>query len=354
MKRFLSALCAAVLLAAMLALPAHAGGEKLFYILETSVPDTLAGAVFTLTVKLRAENIQPAALRFYLLYDSTRFALETDEAPAGLLAKGGMFALRDASGEVNKYPAAMAPAERAKYGVVVVQWASLPDGAALPGIDAQEPTELISIAFRALDALVYPAPGGRFLLSADYGYADTPYFHDIPADTAQADVIVHPIAPIPEVYAADGQGIVLDGDYVYGFDPAMTVQGSVKRWDNSLLAQYFRIENDGVLSIYSDAKPENRALMGTGSQLVLWNATQTRPYESYTVLIFGDLDGNGFVDLDDCAAARALLANDPGGDSPAHLAADVCAPYGAFDAADVQAIYEAAIGKTGPIAQVRP
>ena len=350
MRKLLAPVLALVLLAGAPLLPASAAGEALHYILEATPGEAAAGETFAVTVSLRAEGgWQPSALRFYLLYDSTRFALQEESVQRHGLVAGGMFGFRDASGEPGKYPAGMSEAEREAYGAAVMQWCSLPEGAALPRIDAAKPTPVVTLAFLALEAMAYPAPGGIILLSADYGPADTPYLDDVPVDVSLAEVTVDPLSPPPEISVAAGQDIVIDGNYIYGFDPAMTVQGSVRQWDDSLLEQYFDITDGGKLKADHRAKPENRALAGTGTQLVLWNAKENRSHGAYTMLVFGDLDGNFLVDLDDYSKARTL-AFGPVGDDPVRIAADVTEPFGIFNEADLQAIYGAAIG-TGSVAQ---
>ncbi|MDR2753772.1 MAG: hypothetical protein LBB50_05640, partial [Oscillospiraceae bacterium] len=100
-------------------------------------------------------------------------------------------------------------------------------------------------------------------------------------------------------------------------------------------------------------KPENRDVTGTGSLATLWNEGESHSYGGYIMVVFGDLDGNFLIDLDDWAELRAMLA----GSRPAKMAAD--SPYffaadvnhdALVDEADLALLYRAALG-TAAIAQ---
>lgn len=337
MRKIITSLLAATLLLSMLALPAQAAEPSLRYILETDVQDVCAGERFTVTVSVEGMGYAPSYLRFYLLYDRARFAPDLTALRHGIAAQG-MYALRDATGEAAKYPAGIAPAD---YGVLVLQWCSLPQGGSLPRLPANEATAVFTLTFEALGAMVYPGPGGNILLSGDYAAADSPWLDATPVELSQAALSIAP-APLVELAVQPGQSVVLGEGYVYGFDPAMTQQGSVSAWRDSLLPELFAVTN-GSLRMEHSGKAENARLTGTGSALVADNLTGTRS-KRYTVLVFGDLDGNFLVDLDDYAKAKTLTLG-PVGDDLQRLAADTAAPFGELTAADVTAIYNAAIGK---------
>jgi hypothetical protein len=168
-------------------------------------------------------------------------------------------------------------------------------------------------------------------------------------DVTATDVLVQPLPEAPEASIVPGSGAVFDNGFVYGFDSALTQQGSSRPWNDDKLGDYLRTSNNGVFRIDHSVKPSNRTLAGTGSTVVLWNEGESRNYGRWVMVVFGDVDGNFLVDLDDYAELNAMLDGrraakmQPG--TPWRLAADVNRD-GTVDENDLAFVYQAAIGKT--------
>jgi hypothetical protein len=129
-----------------------------------------------LTVSLET-GLRPTALRIYLLYDRDCFSWLPGETQRHGAVGEGQFGQRDATGEGNKYPTGMQAAQRQLYGVIALQWASMPQGGRdAAALDASAPLPLLTLAFEVKGEAPLDAPRGGFLIAADteYGDADTP------------------------------------------------------------------------------------------------------------------------------------------------------------------------------------
>jgi hypothetical protein len=345
-KALLAALLAAALLCAAFALPGHGAGEKMIYLLQPDVTGQSGGGQVSLGVALQTQGgYQPATFRLYLLYDKDCFTWMPGATQRQGLVNAGQFGQRDATGEANKYPADI---DAAQYGVLVLQWAAMPAGGNdIDSLDASTPLPLLSLGFEVKAGAPFDANRDSFLIAADaeYGYADTPYFDGIPVEGAQARVQV-----IPTLTAAPGITIDETDGLLYGFPASLSQPGSMQNWQNVNLSAW--LTTDGALALDNTGKPENNGVTGTGSKIVVRYPDGGAVCRSYTLVVFGDLDGNGVVDLNDYAELRAMLAGKRAekmaAGSPYRLAADVATPYGgAPDAADLEALYQAAIGKGG-------
>jgi len=342
MKKLLSIIMALALLSCLFALPGRAAGEALAVAFATAVADLPRNTPFTVEVKITPTGAGASALRLYVLYDSACFEwLPAATARFGLV-NTGMFAQKN-SADAKKYPAGMPAAERAKYSVIVLQWCAVPAAGALPAIPAGAQTHALSLGFQVKADAPYPRPGGKIFVSTDYSLADTPWFYaeGLAIDTAPAQLLVQPMPPD----AALLTGLAVSGGFVSGFPASMPRVGGASPWSDSGLGLYFSATNDGVVKL---ARPAGYPLTGTGTALQVWNANETRLCEEYTLVVFGDVDGNFVIDFDDWAALKAM-ATGPVGSDPYRMAADIDR-NGTVDAADLALLLAAARG-AGTIAQ---
>ena len=336
MKKFLSIIMALALLSCAFALPGDAAGEALaiaFTTAETSLP---RNTPFTVDVKITPTGASISALRLYVLYDNTRFEwIPSATARLGLV-NTGMFSQKIGTGE-KKYPMGMSAAERANYSVIVLQWCAVPAAGTLPAIPAGVQTQVLGLGFKMKANAPYPQPGGQIFVSADYSLADTPWFYapELSLDAAGAKVSVLPLAPD----AALVTGLTVKDGFISGFPEGLPRVGSVKPWRDSDLGQYFSATNEGIVKL---AHKEGYPLTGTGTKLQVWNANETKLCEEYTLVVFGDVNGDFVIDYDDWAALKAM-ATGPVGNDPFRMAADVNG-NGAVDAGDLAMLFDAARG----------
>lgn len=344
MKKLLTIIIALAVLSCAFALPGRAAGESLAIAFTTAGTDLPPGAAFTVDVKITPTGASISALRLYVLYDKTCFEWLPGETARLGPVNAGMFSQRAAAGtETAKYPAAMSAADRARYGVAVLQWCAVPAAGVLPAIPPGAQAQVLALGFRLKpDA---PYAGGKIFLSTDYSLANTPWFYapERAVDTAAAGLTVRPMSPDP-VFSTT---LTEDGGFIYGFPASMPQVGGASPWRDSDLSRYFSATNSGVLKL---AHPAGYPLTGTGTVLQLWNAGETKLCGTYTLVVFGDVDGNFVIDFDDWAALKAMPLG-PVGNDPFRMAADIN-KNGMIDAADLALLYDAARG-AGTIAQTR-
>jgi len=340
-KRLTAFMVALAMLAGGFALPGRGLGDTLAVAFETAETRLPRGESFTLGITLAPTGADISALRLYVLYDSARFAWEAAETERLGVVASGMFARREAGGESGKYPLGMPAADRANYGVIVLQWSAEPAGGVLPAIPAGTAAHVLTLGFTVKADAPLAQPGGRIFVSTDYTYANTPWFNAgrLAVDASAGDLTVQPMPPVP----AMSTGLTIDGGFIYGFPDDLPQVGGTSPWRDSALGQYFTVTNGGILEL---VPPDGNPLAGTGTKLRLWNANETQLYGEYTLIVFGDIDGNFVVDFDDWAMLKAMLAGGGGGPvgtDPHRFAADINGD-GTIDAGDLQALYDAARG----------
>ena len=345
MKKLFAFITALAMLAGGFALPGHAAGDGLAVAFETAQTRLSRGDAFSVDVSITPAGAGVSALRLYVLYDSG--VLEyTGAAEHFSLVDPGMYALREAAGEPEKCPATL-PAGKtaADYNALVIQWCAVPTAGDLPEIPAGARFHALTLGFSVKADAPYAQPGGKIFVSTDYSYADTPWFHagDLAIDASAASLSMQPIPPAP-VMSTD---LTIDGDFIYGFPDDMPQVGGVNPWRDGDLGLYFTATNDGYFELIP---PAYSLLAGTGTALKLWNANGTVLCGEYSLIVFGDLDGNFVIDFDDWALLKGM-AHGPVGTDPMRLAADLNND-GVIDGDDLQLLYDAARGAS-TISQTR-
>ena len=337
MRKLLAFMITLAILAGGLALPGHGLGETLAVAFETAETRLYRGESFTVDISVAPAGASMSALRLYVLYDSACFTWDpAATARLGAVASG-MFDRREAGGESAKYPLGMPAADRANYGIAVVQWSAEPAGGVLPAVAAGAAAHVLTLGFTVKADAPFAQPGGRIFVSTDYAYADTPWFYagDLAVDATAAGLTIQPMPPAPVM----STGLTIDGDYIYGFPDDMPQVGGVKPWRDGDLGDYFTATNGGILEL---TPPGGGLLTGTGTALRLWNANKTQQYGEYTLIVFGDLDGNFVIDFDDWALLKGMPTG-PVGSDPFRFAADLDG-NGVIDAGDLQDLFDAARG----------
>jgi hypothetical protein len=107
-----------------------------------------------------------------------------------------------------------------------------------------------------------------------------------------------PISDVEDAYfrAKEGSTTVISGKYIYGLKTALTA-GNLK----NVFLEY----SDNVTVTFTKAVPSAR-YYGTGSTVTVDYPDGT--HEVYTIIIYGDVDGNGMIDVDDAYATRDAAA----------------------------------------------
>ncbi len=133
------------------------------------------------------------------------------------------------------------------------------------------------------------------------------------------------------IIAVDQSGTVIDDEvqYIYGVAPGLID-----------LSDYIQVSQDGCTINYTFVN----SAIGTGSRVTVKNADGAT-LATYTVVIFGDVDGNGWYDANDAFLVRmldvGLLTREAVGEA-VYKAAD-CNHDGVVDGLDVQLIEKASV-----------
>ncbi|MDR2524747.1 MAG: hypothetical protein LBC83_00915 [Oscillospiraceae bacterium] len=269
-------------------------------------------------------------------------------------------------------------------------------GTLTPGNSA-EGLAVLLLRFRVKETAPLTGAAGRIAIYKNYSGQDMPfYFYHCPnpevtstegyvdytptgsgapacIDVAQALLSLKPRPHAPSLQIKPGaqeklqllEGRPYQG-IIYGFAEEMTEQGTATRWIDPQYASqdswnyaaqidgFLQATNYGVLSVSNAGKPEHKHDYGTGTKATLYDSSKTIPNGEYYFVVFGDVDGNFIVNLDDYVELKAMLAgNRPqkytGGndayESPYRVAANVADPGDAvLGQADLQRLYQVALG----------
>ena len=117
----------------------------------------------------------------------------------------------------------------------------------------------------------------------------------------------------PSLNTKEGSGATLDREngLLFGVDPELS--------DEKIIERYLDLKGNGTLS-FSEERP------GTGSTLTLYDK-DGEVLEEFTLLIYGDLNGDGFINQSDLPIMKAMVIGtiQPTDDPLAYLAANLAA-----------------------------
>lgn len=152
--------------------------------------------------------------------------------------------------------------------------------------------------------------------------------HPVPFQAVSGTVTVFDLSPFLTA-KPEASAVIEDDGTIRGLRENLTVQ--------TLLDAYVKIENTGALT--------GPAVLGTGAVLELTDTRTQRVSKTYTVLLYGDIDGDAQCDgqdavLADCIANNLLTAAEL---SAVQLAAADCDGSGAADVSDVELLVNAGL-----------
>lgn len=337
----------------------------------------------------------------------------------------GHFAVQDFTGDVKKYPTSGAEG----LNVLAVQWIAPVTGGAVQTMnveaagDGGKGTALFRINFRVKESAPLDGTSGLIAIFKNYTVEDMPFYMQLlpdptknkstdyydytpteniintpqfPVDVTGALLSLKPSPHSPTLEVKAGAPVVLKefnaaqktkygySGIIYGFPESMTQQGTTTGWIDpqyaaagqpnaewlyaSQIDGYLKTTNLGVLHVSNNGKPEHKWDYGTGTNLSLYSANKTQVVAKYYFVVFGDVDGNFIINLDDYTELKAMLnglrgtgstyiklpgtspsnktsSNDPY-DTPYHLAAHVANTSSAIPLsnADLQKVYNVALG----------
>lgn len=299
-KKILSVILSVILAVAVFGVCASAegtanGDESMTVTVSTDKDVYAPGDEITVTVSLKT-NFNMTAFRFPILFNSDVFeipnliglmALNTTKVKGTLLANS----LNDGSASVDGY-------DSSKFSVVLVQWTAGITNSTMGVLNLPNGEQSFSFKVKAKTSAA--GKEGTFFIPSEYkGFynqaiqtptdATTVYYIDDAKFTKEfvsktVSVVGETVDLVPNA-AYDSQAVIdKDRMFVYGFDVGMGTTAELK--------QKVVASGSGTIKVvYTDYG------LGTGAKInVLSDNTVVK---SYTIIIFGDVNGDAVIDTND-------------------------------------------------------
>ncbi len=289
--RLLSILLTVVLVFSMFAVTVSAEGEVANVTIKTDVDTVIAGDVVTVTVNV-ANNYYATSMRWPVLFSNTFFELVEGSVKATdeLNALGG-------SAKCNETPdntIYTTTYSSTDYTGVLVQWTAAVSATGIAPYNQADGMDCFTFQLKAKTD-INVGDSGSIIIPEDY-----PRFYNYiltdteepfsPDKVVKCETLVHNFegatveCVTPEILPVEDSGVVLDKtkNYIKG-----VAIGTVDNLDAYVRASV------GEISI----TPAKENKMGTGSKVSLTHNGIT--YETYTLIIAGDVNGDAYVDYMD-------------------------------------------------------
>ena len=308
-KKILSVILSVILAVAVFGVCASAegtanGDESMTVTVSTDKDEYSPGDDITVTVSLKT-NYNMTAFRFPILFNSDVFeipnligltALNTTKAKGTLLANS----LNDGSVTVDGY-------DSSEFSVVLVQWTAGISASTMGCLNLPDGEESFSFKVKAKSSAA--GKEGTFFIPSEYkGFynqaiqtptdATTIYYIDDAKFTKEfisktVNVVGETVDLVPNS-AYDSKAVIDKTNMVvYGFDVGMTSTAELKQ-------KVIATGNGTIKVVYTEYG------LGTGSKInvVVDNAI----VKSYSVVIFGDVNGDALIDTNDYADIGTVVA----------------------------------------------
>ncbi|NLP49088.1 MAG: hypothetical protein GX345_09175 [Clostridiales bacterium] len=296
------------------------GDEFMHVDLKTDSDSTYPGAFVTVTLKI-TNNYNATALRFPILFSKDVFEIEE---PMLNLQKHGQLSLvtgnvsANASGNSAFLPSGYSEDD---YGVLLVQWIGTANAGLFGCFNRPEGDDSVSFRLKVKQSadgtgeLLIPENSNLFYYQAMNDPADATTLYNMTAQTCSltfSPASVDILEALPDLDAFPGSTTVVDREngFIYGLEVGL------------LSLENFLIPLGNAELSYEKS---GGAYFGTGSKVnVNYGNNLVR---TYTVVIFGDVDGDGVVDANDASTIvdleNSLFNWQVGTDDCLFLAADL-------------------------------
>jgi len=323
----LAALCAAVLMVfGYLSVGAFAAGvpngnEAMHVTVKTDVASAYAGDFVTVSLNI-SNNYNATSMRFPVLFDSDVF--EVSQAQLNTQKTGVM--LTEVSGTLSGvvstspavYPVGYSPAD---YGAVLIQWVGSVNVGTFSCYNQPAGSDCITFRLKVKagasgNASVFiPPESNLFYYQAMNNPSDSNTIYNM--NSATCAMTFTPaqftaLAAAPGIAAVAGSGAVIDNtrSFIYGIAEALTS-----------LDSYIQPVGGATLEVVKSSGNS----CGTGTQVrVVFN---TATVATYTVVLFGDLNGDANIDSSDADLCvdyeNFMVAYDPVEDADILFAGDI-------------------------------
>lgn len=308
-KKILSVILSVILAVAVFGVCASAegtanGDESMTVTVSTDKDEYSPGESITVKVSLKT-NFNMTAFRFPILFNTDVFevpnligltALNTTKAKGTLLANS----LNDGSVTVDGY-------DSSEFSVVLVQWTAGISDSTMGCLNLPDGEESFTFTVKAKSSAA--GKEGTFFIPSEYkGFynqaiqtptdATTIYYLDDSAFTkefiSKTVSIVGESADLVPNSAYDSKAVIDKTNMiVYGFDAGMTSTAELKQ-------KVIATGNGTIKVVYTEYG------LGTGSKINV--VVDNTVVKSYSVVIFGDVNGDALIDTNDYADIGTVVA----------------------------------------------
>lgn len=325
MKKIASLLLAVAMLVSCFtftgsAAEAAIGSEAMSVGLALSAESANPGDIITVTISI-SNNYNATAMRWPVLYSKDFFEVVDGSATApidSVVTTAGSTTYGDNSGFI---PAAYADS----HSAYVIQWRANAADGVMGAYNSGIAADCFTFQLKVLDTasgsgtVLIPANSEYFYDSAITDPADITLENLYEATNLQVTVsdaatVAVASAAEPELVAAEGYSvrtIQFDGDdatYLCGFD--------LGAYDNGVAFEDMFVVNNGSYTITGD--------WGTGAVVTVFDASGAE-FASYTIIIFGDTNGDALIDNADIMNMKLFVSGDLDPVGASYYAADLFA-----------------------------
>ena len=198
------------------------------------------------------------------------------------------------------------------------------------GLAADNYTNDGIVATLTFEVLSVPANGKtEIAVSLDNSSTFNYNLDDVSFETLNGTVTINEFSEQPYLTSKENSTTIIDDTFVYGLQPGIT--------ENIFEGQYIKVEGNGHI--------EYNGSFGTGTIVNLINDKTDELFSTYTIIIFGDVDGDGVYDGQDAfivnCIANGLLTKEQVGEAK-WMAAD-CNHVGEVNSSDVILLEQAGL-----------
>ncbi len=335
-KKVFAVILAVALAFSVLAVSASAAGtptgsEAMTVTITTDNETYEADALVQVRVTI-ASNYNVPSFRFPIMYDSSVYELPTI---IGLTAVNTCQSSGTISSNVTDTEQFIPPEyDASAFGCVLVQWTASVSNSEVGHIN--NPNGELAFTFELktkasavgkTGTIFIPEESTLFYYQAIENPADATSFYYLDADTcamsfvpANATVVGEQVALVPNEDYATPAVIDEENRFVYGFNTGIASNADIK--------EYVKVTGGAVIRSTS-----NDIGYGTGTKINLQIDAVT--VKTYTVIIFGDVDGDATADINDVPIVVSYANSSEVCDDPAILFAGDLTNDGAIDINDV-------------------
>ena len=296
------------------------GSEAMSVGLALSAESANPGDIITVTISI-SNNYNATAMRWPVLYSKDFFEVVDGSATTpidSVVTTAGTTTYGDDSGFI--------PADYADtHSAYVIQWRANAADGVLGAYNSGVAAECFTFQLKVLDTasgsgtVLIPANSEYFYDSAITDPADITLENlyeatNLQVTVSEAATVAIASAADPELVAADGYSvrtIQFDGDdatYLCGFD--------LGAYDDGISFEEMFVVNNGSYTVTGD--------WGTGAVVTVLDASGAE-FASYTVIIFGDTNGDAVIDPSDAMAMSFYISGDLESEGVYYYAADLYA-----------------------------